>query len=119
MTYVFKLSPVLKQLIEHTIKHTGTSKVAYEEKTGDDSLWFVKDDGAYLMTNTTPRLMKPGEGKGCVVAYAEGATPQDEWIGGDDFAENIPLSWFTEALKQKHTIFIITFSGETMRFTSK
>lgn len=118
MTFVFNLTPKLQAIIAHTLKHTGTSKVAYEDKTGEDSLWLVKDMGAYLMTNTTPKLMNPGD-KGCVAVYADGMRPQDGHIGGDDFVVNVPLEWFTNAIAQKHTVFILTLTSRSVKFRSK
>lgn len=118
MTCVFKLTPELQAIIAHTIAHPATCRVAYMgDKIGEDSLWLVKDSGAYLMTATTERLKKPNSQR-AVVAYAEGMTPDDGHIGGDDFAENMPLAWFTKAIKKKHTVFIITLTEKSVEFSS-
>lgn len=120
MTCVFKLTPLLKAIIAHTVAHTGTCKVAYmDEIDKDDSLWLVKDEGAYLMASTTPRLQRIDKPNRAFVVYAEGMTPDDGHIGGDDFVENIPLKWFTDAIKRKATLFIVTLTSKSMEFDSK
>ena len=117
--YVFNLTPDLERIIAHTKERPATSRVAYEgNKIGEDSLWLVKDSGAYLMTATTERLTKPKSPR-AVVVYADGMTPDDGHIGGDDFAVNVPLEWFTDAIKQKHTVFVITITSNRIRFQSK
>jgi len=101
-TLVFPIDDTLKRIVEHTRKH-GKCRVAYsKEYTEKPSLFFVKDDGAYLMSASDVPLRKDPDDKdsGNVVAYAEGLNPKtdgDIWeaqqfiCGGDDFAENIDL----------------------------
>ena len=52
-----------------------------EESKGSPGLWFVKDDGCYLMSNSYPKRKGP--------IYAKGKRPEDGHIGGDDFVEFI------------------------------
>ena len=102
----FEVNDVLKRIVEHTRKH-GKCRVAYGEgeHTPEPSLFLVKDQGVYLMSASEKRLSGKN-GKGNLVAYAREANPKfdDCWdsareiCGGDDFAENIDLSPFEEAL---------------------
>lgn len=68
----------------------------------------VKDEGIYLMSNGLPRDLASTGGRS-FVAYAQGFDPTaqnrlDVWdrardaVGGDDFAEHLPIEWFEEAL---------------------
>lgn len=99
----------LAQIITHSEtapKHTEP----YGGESKEAGLVLVKDDGIYLMSNGTPGLTrpetKPGETLN-VVAYAAGFDPKevdrDElWhrthdVSGDDFAEFLPLDFFTRA----------------------
>lgn len=71
-------------------------------------LFLVKDSGIYLMSNGETGLLradnKPGQ-HSQVVVYAIGYKPDgaDSYekcrnaVGGDDFAELLPLAWFTKA----------------------
>jgi hypothetical protein len=69
-----------------------------KETTKDYGLHLVKDDGIYLMAGTF-KSDKLDETK-CHVIYAQGYSPKtkDLWekcreaVGGDDFAEWIPLN---------------------------
>ena len=73
-------------------------KIPYGEFTKDFGLHLVKDDGIYLMAGTleSDKL----DEKRCHVIYAQGYSPKtkDLWekcreaVGGDDFAEWIPLN---------------------------
>ena len=73
-------------------------KIPYGEFTKDFGLHLVKDDGIYLMAGTleSDKLAE----KRCHVIYAQGYSPKtkDLWekcreaVGGDDFAEWIPLN---------------------------
>jgi len=73
------------------------------------SLYFVKDSGIYLMSASKERQLDPkhsGPSPKNLVAHAKGYEPEaeDSWekcreaVGGDDFAEALPLAWFTSAL---------------------
>lgn len=78
------------------------------KRTKRPSLLLVKDEGAYLMANTTIRQIDPkssGKNRRSVVAYFKGfeadkvdfARQQAVW-GGDDFALDIdmPKEWIDE-----------------------
>ena len=61
------------------------------------ALWFVGDDGLYLMSNGLPGQPHPDGGARLLVVYADGFDTAmskhdvaDE-IGGDDFCEPLPL----------------------------
>jgi hypothetical protein len=78
-----------------------------KETTKDYGLHLVKDDGIYLMAGTV-KSDKLDERK-CHVIYAQGYSPKtkDLWnkccdaVGGDDFAEWIPLTkTMVEALEK-------------------
>jgi Protein of unknown function (DUF3085) len=61
------------------------------------ALWFVGDEGLYLMSNGLPAQPDPADPDRLLVAYARGFRTAadkhavDEVIGGDDFVEVIPL----------------------------
>jgi len=61
------------------------------------ALWFVGDEGLYLMSNGLPHLPQPTKSDRSLVAYADGYRTSmdkhavDHLIGGDDFCEVLPL----------------------------
>lgn len=66
-------------------------------RTPTPALWFVGDDGLYLMSNGVPGQPHPDGGDRLLVVYADGYDTAmskhdaaDE-IGGDDFCEPLPL----------------------------
>ena len=70
------------------------------------SLTFVKDRGVYLMSSAAERLL--ADGATSVVCYAKGHDPRtdEDWydegvraVGGDDFAESLPIEWFTPVVE--------------------
>jgi len=70
-------------------------------------LWFVHDQGVYLMSNgTPPDRVGLENGDPCFLVYAKGCDPKDEdwWerscelVGGDDFVEHISVSTFPSAM---------------------
>lgn len=71
-----------------------------EEARTPPALWFVKDDGIYLMSPGRDETTRPP------VAYAQGYEPdaEDVWersreaVGGDDFAIALPLDGVREKL---------------------
>jgi len=105
---VFDGAGVAEQ-IEHA-KNAPNHKAAY----GGDAkaaLWFVKDSGAYLMSNGQPPLHdatehanSPMGNAPAKVVYAKGYGPEDDYqalreaCGGDDFVEILPLETFTEQM---------------------
>lgn len=93
MTYTFEVNQNLVDIVQST--QGKKCKAAYQKKQADPSLWIVKDEGCYLMSAAMTR--KAGE----PVHYAIGCLPADGHIGGDDFAENLPLKWFEKAIAEK------------------
>jgi len=61
------------------------------------ALWFVGDEGLYLMSNGLPHLPHPDNSESSLVAYADGYRTStdkhavDRLIGGDDFCEVLSL----------------------------
>lgn len=94
--------PELKELDERPL--------SYHKDIGP-SLCLVKDEGAYLMSGSDEKIAKPNGEEGSLVAYAEGMSPADGWIGGDDFGENLPLDWF-ENIPNNATFSITTTDKE-------
>lgn len=108
MTFRFLVSPILKQIVAHAM----TAKKwhgAYGSKVSEPTLCLVKDQGTYLMSAGLPGLLekrRSPNGKhlieGNVVAYAVGHDPEkdeDWWIGGDDYAINVPCREIARKLK--------------------
>ena len=73
-------------------------------------LFLVKDEGIYLMSNGQPTLPRKDGQKGTHVVYAQGFDPTERdrmevWedaraaVGGDDFAEMLPLTMFEQCMK--------------------
>lgn len=106
----------VKKLVEFT-ESSKQFKGAYGAED-EPALLLVGDQGVYLMSNAVPNLMADGtvakspdqKGKRYVV-YAEGINPEvdefDDWwelkratFGGDDGAEQLPLSSFQTILPQ-------------------
>ena len=110
--YTFKITPRLKLLADHAVRHHGVQQVPYTgpawdcpvEKPDKPALMLVKDQGAYLMSMFTiegagkdGRLEEPDPKDvtktRLVVCYAEGHDPEkdeDFWEGGDDFGQELP-----------------------------
>tara|TARA_Y100000593_G_C4309424_1_gene337560 strand:- start:51 stop:416 length:366 start_codon:yes stop_codon:yes gene_type:complete len=92
-TLTFKNSKILKQLAEETRKSNDIKKPYTREKATNKGVWLVKDEGIYLMNGFSTK------GKENLVVYADGYNPnkRDCWedcvhaVGGDDFAEFVPL----------------------------
>jgi len=99
-TLVFSSNKQLIKLATETKSHT-KFRLPYSEKTtSEKGVFFVKDEGIYLMNAFT---QEKGEtpSKSGLVTYALGYDPkknddvhQDcvEAVGGDDFGEFLPLS---------------------------
>ena len=95
----------VRELYEHARGCTDF-KGAYGQKP-IPSLFLVHDDGVYLMSAGKPHLPNPDKPKMSKVVYAEGCNPdtdEDWWdasralVGGDDFAEALPLDLFEAIL---------------------
>lgn len=93
MVYEFKN---IRGLAEATMKAT-RFKVPYENKTTkESSFWLVKDEGVYLMPSFKLPKGDTASSTGLMV-YADGHDPnkdafEDWWVGGDDYAETIPVN---------------------------
>lgn len=123
----FKMDATLKQIIAWTRTH-GKCRVPYSDppEYGPDSLTLVHDDGVYLMSGSKKRQLAPGGAK-CLVQYAEGLDPRkdkDVWemsryaVGGDDFAEPLPLEWFVKAMEGGATEVRIKMSETSVTFNA-
>lgn len=99
-------SPSYAQLVEKFGDRFANGAVPVDEianftREVPPALHFVKDQGAYLMSNGSPRLLNGPETASSKVVYAEGlgpeCHPQDlcEACGGDDFVETIDLREFS------------------------
>lgn len=96
---VFKTDDV-RRCIEHTL-NSKTWVLAYTESgtPNQPGLYFVHDQGVYLMSNARPKdFLDPPENTRNYAAYAAGCNPDkdpDWWnnskdlVGGDDFGENV------------------------------
>ena len=97
-----------------------------EERLAPPCLWLVKDEGIYLMSPGIHRDADPG-GRSVrpPVAYASGFDPvRDDrmavWdrardaVGGDDFAEAIPLEWVDAALAARSPAFVLDFGPDAI-----
>ncbi len=93
-------------------------------------LMLVKDEGIYLMSSGLPMLQKSPNGKTNLVVYARGFDPYkdgDVWdacrdaVGGDDFVEMLPLSYFTKpaALLADSCTISLTAKSLTITFRDK
>ncbi len=108
-------APAVLELLRHAIaapKHSSP----YSQEDPGPSLFLVKDEGIYLMSNGKPGL--PGENAPNKVVYAKGYEPltekqrdgSDAWgeryekiraaVGGDDFAEFLPADSLKELQPQ-------------------
>ena len=92
----FKSSKTMKDLARNTLAK-GKFRVPYTKKTTKQKgFYFVKDEGIYVMNGYANK-----DNEDNLVVYALGYDPHkddDVWersrraVGGDDFAESIPLS---------------------------
>ena len=97
---VFKTDEV-KRCVEHAQNSTEWGMAWMENETPKPALFFVHDQGVYLMSNGNPRDMVNINGKEkAYTAYAENCNPEtdEDWwdnsrdyVGGDDFVETIIL----------------------------
>lgn len=96
---VFKTSEV-KRCIAHALAAKDW-KMGWSEDPPAPAMFFVHDDGVYLMSNGEPGDLKNKSEVGLYAAYAAGCDPdknEDWWdvsrdlVGGDDFAEVIPVT---------------------------
>ena len=105
-TLTFKLDDRLRQVIDHAAAH---DPVPHYGQAIGRSLYFVKDQGAYLMSAGVPGLLDPSAPAFAtrqLVQYAEGHDPDSAAYdydhtrlvcGGDDFAEPLDVEFFVKA----------------------
>ena len=97
----FTASADLRKIFKHTLDAESWSNPygIMPEMVDQMHILFVKDSGIYLMSGNAERLMRDGA-KGSVVVYARGYNPKTNtecWddardaVGGDDFAEPLPV----------------------------
>ena len=93
-----------------------------EERLAPPCLWLVKDEGIYLMS---PGIHPDAGRTRAPVSYASGFDPTRDdrmavWdrardaVGGDDFAEEIPIDWIDAALAARAPRFVLEFRPDTI-----
>jgi hypothetical protein len=94
-------------------------KKSYGKKTGP-SLWFVKDQGIYLMSSRTYEQGETPASTG-EVYYAQGYGKDADWdkireaVGGDDFCQTISLRMLTR-IPENAVHFCITVHEDELEF---
>lgn len=105
---VFETKEILR-CVEHTLAAEAW-EVGYLPPTDEPGLILVHDQGIYLMSGGAPRDLI--NEKTSYVVYAKNCNPEkdEDWwensrdlVGGDDFAEFIPVSadWLEHCKKHK------------------
>ena len=97
-----------------------------EDRLAPPCLWLVKDEGIYLMSPGIHPGPEPGDrSTRAPVAYASGFDPTRDdrmavWdraraaVGGDDFAEAVPLEWVDAALAARAPEFALEFGPDAI-----
>lgn len=97
-----------------------------EERLAPPCLWLVKDEGIYLMSpGIHPEPASDDRPERAPVAYASGFDPTRDdrmavWdrardaVGGDDFAEAVPLEWVDAALAARSPEFALAFGPDAI-----
>lgn len=116
---VFKSDEVIR-CVEHALNSAEWSMGwVSEEETPGPGLFFVHDQGVYVMSNGVPTDMD-GE-QTAYVAFAEHCNPKidNEWwdnarelVGGDDFSEVIPVNQEWLAKLGRYEELEITVTGD-------
>ncbi|GIF02006.1 DUF3085 domain-containing protein [Paractinoplanes rishiriensis] len=121
-------------LAEHAIAapdHRPTYINTVDGTTPGPALWFVGDEGLYLMSNGRPGQPHPAGGDRLYVVYADGYHTSmskhaiADKIGGDDFVEALPLlvptpggttlhAQLTEAAADGGDLFVIDVGATAM-----
>jgi hypothetical protein len=103
---VFDDIAAVRELYDHASKCVHHRK-SYEGEA-EAGLWLVHDHGVYLMSSGIPHLEREDKPESSKVVYARFCNPNidgESWetarrlVGGDDFAENIPLETWTQAFE--------------------
>lgn len=123
----FPIDDRLKQIVAHAAAH---DPAPYYGRKIDRSLYFVKDQGAYLMSAGSPGLIDP-DGKlptSQLVQYAIGHdpnTPEYDYdhtrfvCGGDDFGEPLEVEFFEQAIAQGATKLEIRLSDNELALSAE
>lgn len=98
----------LQPLIAHARNSKQFSGTWGNPDPGYPGLLFVKDFGAYLMSNGIPRLVSEEKPDSSKVVYAKDMRPEDGFIEGDDFVELIPLDKLIELEHSRQLDIIVT-----------
>ncbi|MYE02253.1 MAG: DUF3085 domain-containing protein [Alphaproteobacteria bacterium] len=96
-----------------------------EERLAPPCLWLVKDEGIYLMSPGIHPEPHGDRSARAPVAYASGFDPTRDdrmavWdrardaVGGDDFAEAVPLEWVDAALAARSPEFALEFVPDSI-----
>lgn len=101
-------APILNDLFDFSVLKPGGTLGDGEMAASEDvdvakippRLVLVSDSGVYLLASTTPELR--GDDGRTVVTYATGHGEHTS-LGGDDFAETIPLSMIEAAIRKLGT----------------
>jgi hypothetical protein len=132
----FPLRDVLA-LADHAVAapdHGPTYNQHAEGTTPTPSLWFVGDEGLYLMSNGLPGHPDPNDADRQRVVYADGYDSPlskhavSRQIGGDDFVEALPLlvakpggttlyTQLTEAAADGYDLFVISLDATAMHLS--
>lgn len=116
-TCVFKSDEVYR-CVEHALNSTQWSMGWMEELNPVPGLFFVHDQGVYVMSNGVPTDMASEQT--AYVAFAEHCNPKidDDWwdnsrelVGGDDFAEVVPVNREWLAKLGRYDELEVTVSG--------
>jgi hypothetical protein len=97
----------------------------YTSDPAPPGLLFVKDEGVYLLANTSARQRQHPSTERVVVCYADTYGPDRDWweiraaVGGDDFAEFLPLLDVLSVIKATPADqwFVIDFDPAAAMFT--
>ena len=97
-----------------------------EERRAPPCLWLVKDEGIYLLSpGFHPDAEADGRTPRPPVAYASGFDPTRDdrmavWdrardaVGGDDFADAVPVEWVDVALSAGSPEFVLEFGPDAI-----
>ena len=124
---IFKAAEV-RELYEHARSKQHFRRAYKQEEI--PALWLVHDQGVYLMSAGIPHQEDPEQPSRCKLAYARGCSPDDvdwwdqsrELVGGDDFAEIIPLEDWAGIFAHSHVqeiIIDITEDSFALQFTQE
>ena len=106
--FVFTIDQRLRRIVEHA-KKAEQYQASFHEHANKlnpkSGIYFVKDQGVYLMSAGLPRDidLTHENGKTSFVLYANGHNPHtdhfDDWyVGGDDISEKMDIETFELAL---------------------